>query len=159
MASKGGSINDRVRDIAEPFAEELGLEIWDVRFLKEGAEHYLRIFIDREDGVGIEDCVALSRAIDVPLDEADPIDVSYTLEVSSPGAERKLTRDRHYERSIGKPVTVKLIRPLDGKRVYEGTLTAYEKGVATVETGERTLTFNKKDVSFVKWNDLSSYFA
>ena len=159
MASKGGSINERVRAIAEPFAKELGLEIWDVRFVKEGAEHYLRIFIDKEDGVLIEDCVALSRAVDGPIDEADPIDVPYTLEVSSPGAERKLTRDRHYERTVGKPVIVKLIRPMDGKRIYEGVLTAYEKGNATIETEERTFTINKKDVSFVKWNDLSSYFA
>ena len=96
----GGNVTQTVREIAEPLAAELGLRVWDVRFVKEGAEHYLRIFIDRDEGVSIDDCVDMTHAIDGPLDETDPISVSYTLEVSSPGAERPLTRDEKSKRGF-----------------------------------------------------------
>lgn len=102
------------RALAEPLAQRLGLRIWDVRFVKEGADWYLRVFIDREGGVSIDDCVDLSRLLSPALDEADPIDCSYCLEVSSPGVERELTRPEHFEAYTGRPVTVRLIRPRDG---------------------------------------------
>ena len=116
MASKGkgGSTVKTVWEIAEPIAQSLGLEIWDIRFEKEGADWFLRIFIDKADGVSIDDCVEMSHAIDKPLDEADPIEQSYCLEVSSPGLERDLKRDAHFEKSIGDKIMVKLIRPVDG---------------------------------------------
>ena len=93
MAEKLTGTVGTVWNIAQPLAEELGLILWDVRFQKEGAEWYLRIFIDKQDGgIGIEDCVNMSHALDEPLDEADPIDRSYSLQVSSPGIERELTK-------------------------------------------------------------------
>ena len=113
MRMAGKNTAETVWKIAEPYIKELGLELWDVRFVKEGAEWYLRIFIDSENGITIDDCEAVSRAIDEPLDIADPIDRSYCLEVSSPGIERELVREEHFERFIGADVMVKMIRPLD----------------------------------------------
>lgn len=143
-----------VRQLALPYAQELGLSIWDVRFVKEGADWFLRIFIDKEGGVGIDDCVAFSHAIDKPLDEADPIVQSYTLEVSSPGLERELTRPEHFEKCVGCSVMVRLIRPIDGQRDFIGTLENYEEGNITVTTDDGAgFTFTKKEASWVKLND------
>ena len=97
---KGGNTVAAVWEIAAPVAEQLGLSIWDIRFQKEGVSWYLRIYIDKEGGVGITDCENFSRAVDGPLDEADPIEQSYYLEVSSPGVERQLTRDEHFNGMI-----------------------------------------------------------
>ncbi len=155
---KGGNVTQIVREIAEPLAEELGLRIWDVRFVKEGAEHYLRIFIDKDEGISIDDCVDMTHAIDKPLDDADPISVAYTLEVSSPGAERSLTRDDHFEQFIGARIMVKLIRPLDGQREWKGTLEGYDNGDVTIATDDgRSFVFNKKEASYVKLDDFASY--
>ena len=130
MASKGkgGITVNTVWDIAQPIAESLGLELWDVRFEKEGADWFLRVFIDKDGGVSIDDCVDMSHALDKPLDDADPIEQSYCLEVCSPGLERNLKRDSHFEKCIGKPIQVKLIRPLEGSREYKGTLESYDNG-------------------------------
>ncbi len=157
-SSKGGNIVAVVREIAEPIAESLGLELWDVRFVKEGADHYLRIFIDKEGGVSIDDCVEMSHAVDAPLDEADPIDCSYCLEVSSPGAERLLTRDEHFKKYIGNKIKVKLIHAADGKREFAGILDDYDAGNLTVTTDDgKTVIFNKKEASFVKLDDFSDF--
>ena len=152
MANKkhGGNVTQTVREIAEPLAAELGLRVWDVRFVKEGAEHYLRIFIDRDEGVSIDDCVDMTHAIDGPLDEADPISVSYTLEVSSPGAERPLTRDEHFEQFLGAPIMVKLIRPLDGQREWKGTLEGYDNGNVTIDQAGTSVTLEKQEVALVR---------
>ncbi|MEE1065260.1 MAG: ribosome maturation factor RimP [Acutalibacteraceae bacterium] len=156
MASKGkgGNTVNAVWEIAEPIANGLGYELWDVRFEKEGANWYLRIFIDKEDGISINDCVDMSHAIDKPLDEADPIEQSYCLEVCSPGLERDLKRDAHFEKSIGKKIMVKLIRPVDGQREFKGTLESYDNGnfELLVEDGTK-LMINKKETSYVKLDD------
>ena len=112
MAKKkqGKNTVEIVRDIAKPIADSLGLDLWDVRFIKEGTQWYLRIFIDKEEGISIEDCEAMSRAIDKPLDDVDPINQSYCLEVCSPGIERELVRDEHFERFIGADIKIRLIR-------------------------------------------------
>ena len=139
MASrkKSGNTVGAVRRLAEPIAQELGLMIWDVRFLKEGAQWYLRIFIDKPGGVGIDDCEGMSRAINDPLDKLDPIEQNYCLEVSSPGINRELTRPEHFQAFLGAEVSVKLIRPLeDGTRVLDGILRAYEDSVITLENPE-----------------------
>ncbi len=149
---KSGNTVETVRKFIQPYAEELGLSIWDVRFLKEGAEWYLRIFIDKPDGVGIEDCEAMSRAINRPLDELDPIDQSYCLEVCSPGINRELARPEHFEAFLGAEIGVRLIRPLpDGRRSLSGTLESFEDSVITLATeeGER-LSVAKKDASWVR---------
>ena len=102
--AKGGNTVKTVWEIVEPLAKELGLSIWDVRFLKEGSSWYLRIFIDKDGGVSIDDCVDLTHAINKPLDEADPIEQAYFLEVSSPGVERDLVRDEHFNAYIGEKI-------------------------------------------------------
>ena len=120
---KGGNVAEAVRAIAKPIAESLGLELWDVRYVKEGADWFLRIFIDKPEGVGIDDCTAMSRAVDGPLDEMDPIQQAYCLEVCSPGINRQLVRPEHFEAFLGAPVRVKLIRPMeDGTKVLSGVL-------------------------------------
>lgn len=156
MASKGkgGNTVNAVWEIAEPIANGLGYELWDVRFEKEGANWYLRIFIDKEDGISINDCVDMSHAIDKPLDEADPIEQSYCLEVCSPGLERDLKRDAHFEKSIGKKIMVKLIRPVDGQREFKGILESYDNGNFELLLEEGTkLMINKKETSYVKLDD------
>ena len=122
MAKKGGSVVQAVRAIAEPLAESLGYFIWYVEYLREGAQWYLRITIDSEEGIDINDCEKMHRAIDPLLDEADPIEDAYTLEVSSPGIERDLKTDMQIEACEGWDVEVKLYAPLDGSKLYSGTL-------------------------------------
>ncbi|HOO25636.1 MAG TPA: ribosome maturation factor RimP [Clostridiales bacterium] len=159
MQNKGkhASTVDIVREIVEPIATELGLKIWDIRFLKEGADWYLRIFIDKDGGVGIDDCVDLSRAIDKPLDDADPISQSYCLEVSSPGLERELKRDEHFTAMVGRPIKLRLIHPLNGRREYKGFLKEYDNGFITLEDYEGSeIIFDKKDTSFVKLDDFDN---
>lgn len=143
---------DRVWDLAAPVAETLGLSVWDVRFVKEGASWYLRIFIDKPDGIGIEDCEAMSRTIDPLLDEADFISHAYYLEVSSPGLGRELTRPEHYERFTGQEVRVRLIRPVEGKKEYTGVLTNFDGNISLEIDGDK-LTLEKGNISHVNLND------
>lgn len=146
------STADKVYEIALPVAQELGLEIWDVVFVKEGADWFLRIFIDKDGGVGIDDCVNMTKAIDPILDEEDPVPHSYSLEVSSPGINRRLNRTKHFEALKGEPVQIKLIRPLeDGTRVIEGILMGPREGGAfEVQIDDETsAVFEKKECSSV----------
>lgn len=152
--AKGRNTVTAVWEIVEPYAQELGLSIWDVRFLKEGASWYLRIFIDKDGGVGIDDCVNLSHAIDKPLDEEDLIEQAYFLEVSSPGVERDLVRDEHFTAYIGEKIKVKMIRPVDGKREFSGILESYEDGNITIRMSDDSgFTFIKKEASWIKADD------
>ncbi len=149
-----------VREIILPTVTELGYELWDVRFQKEGTEHYLRITIDSANGIQIEDCEVVSRAIDPILDQADPIDCGYYLEVSSPGLGRPLTRDEHFAAMMGEEVRVHLIRPVDDSlsRDYVGTLSGYNGDVTLgLESGEQ-MTFEKGNISSVKLNDDADLF-
>ncbi|MFR8531029.1 MAG: ribosome maturation factor RimP [Anaeromassilibacillus sp.] len=152
---KGGNTVALVRRLAEPIARDLGLMLWDVRFVKEGADWFLRIFIDKPEGIGIEDCEAMSRAINGPLDELDPVEQSYCLEVCSPGMNRELTRDEHFAAYLGAPVQVKLIRPdEDGQRVIVGILEDYRDStmILRMEEGdERSVA--RKDASSVRLMD------
>ena len=119
-----------------------------------GTDWYLRIFIDKDGGVSIDDCVDLTHAITKPLDDADPISQSYLLEVSSPGVERELITDSHFEKYIGAAVMMRLIRPIDKIRDFSGTLKKYENGLITVELADgEELTVNKKETSYVKLDD------
>lgn len=158
---KGGNTVQLVWRMAQPIAESLGLEIWDVRFVKEGAEWYLRIFIDKPEGIDIEDCEAMSRAVDGPLDELDAIDQSYCLEVCSPGLERELIRPEHFERFEGAPVQVRMIRPLpSGEKELSGILGGFQDGIITlIREGEEPLQFPKKDTVFVKLDDFDDDFG
>lgn len=145
-----------VRAMAEPIAAELGLSIWDVRYLKEGAQWYLRIFIDSEEGVSIDDCERMSREVDEPLDKLDPVKEAYILEVSSPGIERELTREEHFERYLGADIMVRLIRPMEilGKE-FKGVLKDFTKDSITVldHSGENEVTIQKKDTAWIKLDD------
>ncbi|MBR6736670.1 MAG: ribosome maturation factor RimP [Oscillospiraceae bacterium] len=145
-------------ELAAPILSEMGLELWDVRFEKEGSGWFLRYFIDKPGGVDINDCEKFSRAVDPLLDEADPIDQSYCLEVSSPGVERELVRPRHFEENIGKQVTVRLIRASNGVREFVGTLKGYADGVATVVTEEGDeKNVAKNEVAFIRLVDDFDY--
>ena len=126
-------------ELAAPILEEMGLQLWDVVYEKEGSGWYLRYYVDKEGGIDINSCEAFSRAISDVLDEADPIDGSYTLEVSSPGIERQLTRDWHFETLMGQQLLVRLIRPVEGVRDFIGTLTDYRDGTLTLLLDEKTV--------------------
>lgn len=139
-------VADVVYDLIEPTVKSMGVTLWDVRFQKEGASYYLRVYIDKEDGVGIDDCVAVSHAIDPIIDEADPIDKQYYLEVCSPGIERELTRGWHYEAVQGQKVHIKLYGAVSGKKDFCGTLSA-DKDNIVLETDEGTMRFNKSDIA------------
>ena len=146
----------RVEEIITPYAKELGLEIWDVRFAKEGSDWYFRVFIDKDGGVSIDDCVDLTHAVTKPLDEADPISQSYMLEVSSPGVERELTKDSHFEKYIGSPVMLRSIRPIDGVRDFNGKMVDYKDKKITLRLEDDSeITFDKKDTSYVKLDDFN----
>ena len=150
----GKNTVQRVTQIVEPFAEQLGLQLWDVEFKKEGADWYLRIFIDKAGGVSVDDCVDLTHLITKPLDEADPITQSYMLEVCSPGIERELKKDEHFEKYIGSPVMMRTIRAIDGVRDFNGRLVKYENKEITVELQDgATITVNRKETSYVKLDD------
>ena len=154
--SKGSTVCDAVRAIAEPVAQQCGVEIWDVRYLKEGAEWYLRIFIDKEEGISIDDCEAVSRALDEPLEKNDPIKDAYILEVSSPGIERELIRMEHFDRFIGADIMVHLIRPMEVLgRDFKGVLHSHDKETVTItdHSGENQVTINKKDAAWIKLDD------
>lgn len=153
---KGGATVETVRNLIEPIVAELNLELWDVRYVKEGAQWYLRVFIDKPEGIGIEDCEKVSRAIDAPLDELNPIEQSYCLEVCSPGIERELVREEHFMRFIDADVMVKMIRPIDGiGKEFAGVLKEYNKGEILIEdhSGENQVTINKKDAVWIKLDD------
>ena len=118
----GRGIAERVRTIIQPTADELGYYLWNVEFVKEGADYILRVTIDTDEGITIDDCERMTRAIDPILDEHDPIEVGYLLEVSSPGIERELTRDDHFALCVGEKVEVRLFAPVDGSKVFVGIL-------------------------------------
>lgn len=149
---KKGGVAEKVRKIAVPCAEKLGLSVWDVRYVREGGANFLRIYIDRAGGVRIEDCEKMSRAVDGPLDELDPIAESYCLEVSSPGVNRELTRPEHFLQYRGAGVTVRLIHPLpDGRRELSGKLGKCAEGGVSFcdEAGEERL-IPRKDIASVR---------
>ena len=125
-------ISEKVEALAKPIVEEAGCELWAVEYVKEAGSWYLRVLIDKEGGVGIADCEAISRRLDPILDEADPIPDSYVFEVGSAGAERELKRPSEFERFIGAEVEVKLYQAVNGKKSLAGTLEAYEDGDITV---------------------------
>lgn len=139
-------IAEKVFSLIKETVEAEGVTLWDVRFVKEGASHYLRVFIDKPEGISIDDCTAVSHAVDPIIDEADPIDVSYYLEVCSPGLGRQLVRDEHFAASIGKPVRIKLFKAADGKKEISGVLKNFD-GDFTVETEGGEITLQKSDIA------------
>ena len=125
-----------VTPVAEQVASELGYFVWDVDYVKEGTEWFLRIDIDKEKGVNIEDCEKYSRTIDPLLDELDPIEEQYTLQISSPGLERVIKNDFHLEHCLGTEVCVRLYAPINGFKEYIGELLSYTADTITVYVDE-----------------------
>lgn len=143
-------VTDTVAALAAPLAEELGLELWDVEYVREAGQWFLRVYLDKEGGVSINDCEALSRALDPILDEADPIPDSYVFEVSSAGAERELKRPGDFARFMGSAAEVRLYKPFEGSKSYVGTLTGYEDGAVRLTVGAREYVFEKAQVGMVR---------
>ncbi|MBQ8146907.1 MAG: ribosome maturation factor RimP [Clostridia bacterium] len=131
------SIVTKVTPIAQGIADELGYIVWDIDYVKEGTEWFLRIDIDKDGGVGIEDCEKFSRAIDPVLDEENPIEEAYTLQISSPGVEREIKNDFHLEHCIGETVQVRLYAPLNGFKEYIGELISYNEDSLVLDVDER----------------------
>lgn len=126
---------------------ELGLELVDVEYVKEGSEFYLRYYIDKPGGVTIDDCEAVSRRVSEKLDEADPISDAYILEVSSPGLGRQLKKDRDFTRSIGQDVDVKLFKQLDGQKEFTGRLESFDEGHVTISVDETQVVFERSNIA------------
>lgn len=141
---------DIVSAMAKPVVEAQGCQLWDVEYVREAGQWFLRVYIDKEGGVGIDDCEAVSRALDPILDEADPIPDSYTFEVSSAGVERELKRPSDFERFMGEFAAVKLYKAENGVKEHLGYIKSYNAGDITIETktGE-TRTFKKNQVACV----------
>ena len=146
------STSEVVTEIVTPYAKELGLEIYDVEYVKEGSDYFLRIYIDKTDGeVNIEDCENLSRTIDPVLDEKDPIKDSYYLEVSSVGLDRPLKTEKDFMRFMNTKIDVRLFKAKDGIREYCGELCAYEQGTFTVQTESgQTIETTVKEASLIR---------
>ena len=143
-------VTDLVASFAKPVVEAHGCELWDVEYVREGSDYFLRIYLDKEGGVDITDCEAISRALDPILDEKDPIPESYHFEVCSAGLERTLKRPSDFERFMGSNITVKLYRPRNGLKEIPCVLTGYENGAVTVTAGKETITFAKSEVALVR---------
>ena len=143
-------VTDIVTEFAKPIVEQHGCTLWDVEYVREGSERFLRLYLDKEGGVDINDCEAISRAVDPILDEKDPIQESYHFEVCSAGLERALKRPSDFERFMGSPIMVKLYRPRNGLKEIPGILRGYEDGRVTVEAGKETITFEKSELALVR---------
>ena len=142
-------LTDRVSALVQPVVEEEGCSLWDVENVREAGTWYLRVFIDKDGGVGIDDCERISRRLDPILDEEDPIPDSYVFEVGSAGAERELRRPSDFVQFMGHEVEVRLYRPLDGKKSYVGELCGYEDGKLSLSVGGETLSFEKPQIAKV----------
>ena len=149
MKKPSKNIAATVADLIGPVVSELDYDLWDVEYVKEGSEYYLRITIDREEGITIDDCETVHRAIDPLLDEADPVEDSYHLEVSSPGIERELKYDWHFEEFIGARVEVKLYAPVNGIKSAVGELSGYSDEGVKIKVGEDEHTYPHDKVAKV----------
>jgi len=143
-------ITEQVTQFAQPIVEENGCTLWDVEYVREGSERYLRLYIDKVGGVDIDDCERVHRAVDPILDEKDPIAESYHFEVCSAGLERTLKRPGDFQQFMNSPILVKLYRPRNGLKEIPGILRGYEDGRITVEAGKETITFEKSEVALVR---------
>jgi len=143
-------ITEKVAALAKPVVEEEGCRLWDVEYVREAGTWYLRILVDKEGGLSIDDCERISRRLDPMLDEADPIPDSYVFEVGSAGAERELKRPSDYEQFLGSEVELRLYQPINGSKSFVGTLKSYDDGDVTNETGGSEQRFEKGKIALVK---------
>ena len=148
--AKGSNTETRVLPLVLPIVEEMGLELVDLEFVKEGANWYLRIYIDKENGVDINDCEAVSKAVEAKLDAEDPIEQAYVLEVSSPGLDRPLKKEEDFARFAGEIIDVKLYQAMNGKKTLEGKLIGLEYGVIVMEEDGKEVRISRKDAADVR---------
>lgn len=153
MAKKGSTVSV-VYSLVKPVADELGFTLWDVRFEKEGGSWFLRIILDKPGGVDMDDCAEMSRRVDPILDEADPIEQSYYLEVASAGLGRELRTPEHFEACKGQKVELRLIRPQEGVRDFKGILGGYRDGAVELLTEGESRSFSVKELSFIRLDDI-----
>ncbi len=143
-------ITELVASFAQPVVEANGCSLWDVEYVREGSDYFLRLYIDKDGGVDITDCETISRAMDPILDEKDPISESYHFEVCSAGLERALKRPGDFERFMDSPITIKLYRPRNGLKELPGVLKGYDNGRITAQCGKEMITFEKSEVALVR---------
>ncbi len=142
-------ISDAVLELSLPIAEEMGFDVYDTEYVKEGSENYLRIYIDKEEGISSDDCALFSRAMDPVLDEADLIDNHYVFEVCSPGIERRLRLEWHYEQAIGEKVRVKCFKAVEGKKEHVGILISYGQSLV-LNDGQNDIEIEKANISMCR---------
>ena len=143
-------ITQRVWELAQPVVEGFGLKLWDVEYVREGADWFLRLYIDQDSPVDISDCEKVSRAMDPILDREDPIPDSYNFEVCSAGCERVLKRPGDFQQFLGSPVLVKLYRPREGRKEYVGVLQGHENGTTILEVDGKQLEFTPEETALVR---------
>lgn len=148
--SRRETYESRTEELLLSIVENFGVEIYDVEYVKEGSDWYLRAYIDKEAGVNIVDCENVSRALSQKLDEADFIEDAYILEVSSPGLGRTLKKEKHFEKAMGQEVEVRTYKPIDKCKEFVGILKAYQNGDITILLGDEERTFAKADVALVR---------
>lgn len=148
--SKREDIEAKTEQLLIPIAEKYNVEIYDIEFVKEGSEWYLRAFIDKEGGVTIDDCVDVNHALSDALDIDDFIPEAYMLEVSSPGLGRTLKKDKHLEKSIGMEVEIKTYKPIEKRKEFSGVLKAFNTDCITIEENETELIFKRTDIATIK---------
>ena len=144
------SIEDRVEALITEKINDLGYELYDVEYAKEGKDYYLRVFIDKADGIDLNDCEKVSDGINELLDEADYIKEQYFLEVSSPGIERILRKDKHLDANTGNKIELKLFKPINKEKSIIGILKKYDKDFITVEFEDEELVVDRKNIALVK---------
>lgn len=147
-------IAEKVFGLIKDTVQAQGVSLWDVKYVKEGASYYLRVILDSESGISIDDCTNVHHAIDPVLDEADPIKDSYYLEVCSPGLERELTRPEHFEAFAGEKVKLKLYKALNGSKELKGSLVSFDGKEIVIEAAEERIVLNKSDFSSCRLDDM-----
>ena len=143
-------VTELVAVLAAPIAEQNGCTLWDVEYVREAGQWFLRVYIDKPEGISINDCEAVSRPLSDALDEADPIEGSYTFEVSSAGADRVLKKPEHFAQFQGSEVEVRLYRARDGRKEFVGLLQSWQDGDVVLEVGGQPMSFEKKEVAQVR---------
>lgn len=148
--SKGKNYETRTEELLTPIVERFGVEIYDVEYVKEGSDWYLRAYIDKPDGVNIQDCENVSRALSDELDKEDFIEDAYILEVSSPGLGRALKKDKHLEKSLGEEVEIKTYKPIDKQKEFKGVLKAYDADSITVTIENEEKIFAREEIAIIR---------
>ena len=143
-------VTDTVAALATPVVEAAGCSLWDVEYVKEAGQWFLRLYIDKEGGISIEDCEAVSRPMSDLLDEADPIEGSYVFEVSSAGADRVLRTPEHFAQFMDAEVEVKLYRPREGRKEFVGMLKSFDNGNVSIDINGQSAEFTKQEIALVR---------